>query len=143
MKEQRSQSLTNTHKHTHILTPGCRFYRVKGQKQSRFRQVGVSGELSPPVCFRCVCAGCAVCCHATDGLHFIYLMQNKLTVVLNGVKERKVYREVWTSQRTEETWRHARRKKRKEKRVLVQLKANRKVSVEILQRRLRTRVSVH
>lgn len=161
MREQRSQHLTTPHKHTHthIYTdthPDSRLQVLqgKGQKQTRFsfkRRPGAGryltgqsvSKLSSPVCFRCVCAGCAVCCHATDGLHFIYLMQNILTVVLNGVKEWKVYREVWTSQRTEETWRHARRKKREEKSILVQLKANRKVSVEILQRRLKTRVSVH
>lgn len=161
MKEQRSQHLTTPHKHTHTHTytdthPDSRLQVLqgKGQKQTRFsfkRRTGAGryltgqsvSKLSSPVCFRCVCAGCAVCCHATDGLHFIYLMQNILTVVLNGVKEWKVYREVWTSQRTEETWRHARRKKREEKSILVQLKANRKVSVEILQRRLKTRVSVH
>lgn len=152
-----SQRLTNTHTHTYTDThPDSRLQVLqgKGQKQTRFsfkRRPGAGryltgqsvSKLSSPVCFRCVCAGCAVCCHATDGLHFIYLMQNILTVVLNGVKEWKVYREVWTSQRTEETWRHARRKKREEKSILVQLKANRKVSVEILQRRLKTRVSVH
>lgn len=34
--------------------------------------------------------------HATTRLRFIYLMQNTLTVVLNGIKEWKIYRELWT-----------------------------------------------
>lgn len=92
---------SQTHTHTYTDThPDSRLQVLqgKGQKQTRFsfkRRTGAGryltgqsvSKLSSPVCFRCVCAGCAVCCHATDGLHFIYLMQNILTVVLNGVKE--------------------------------------------------------
>lgn len=52
------------------------------------------------------CGGeCAARHAAAARLRCVYLMQNTLTVVLNGIKERKVYRELWHGG-------HARREKK-------------------------------
>lgn len=70
----------------------------------------------------CECAAC----HARDRLLFIYLMQNILTVVLNGIKEGKVYRELWTGpeKRGDMEGMKGRGGKEKEKMILVQVKTN-------------------
>lgn len=90
------------HKHTFTRSDSRfkmhphRFNKAKSSRLPRrtegsviHRRVRVWG--SPPRACGCECAAR----HATARRRFLYLMQNILTVVLNGIKERKVYRELW------------------------------------------------
>lgn len=90
---------TNTPSHAPIPDSRCThtdFTRLKaaafegGRRGALFTDECVCGGRPPRAC-GCECAAR----HATARRRYLYLMQNILAVVLNGIKERKVYRELW------------------------------------------------
>lgn len=110
--------MSQTHTFTH---PDSRFKMHPWGDFTRLKAVlsRLQGRTEGEAFFtdECVCEYECAARHATTRLCFIYLMQNILTVVLNGIKEWKVYRELWTR-------RHARKEKKEKKIILVQLETN-------------------
>lgn len=117
--EGRSQKChTNTPSHAPSQDSRCTrtdFTRLKavafegGRRRERYSQTGAcvcGGGGVPPRACGCECAAR----HATARLRFLYLMQHILTVVLNGIKEGKVYRELWAQKARKEGKRKRKRR---------------------------------
>lgn len=150
--------------HTHILIPEICLMKIKcthrdcwfdkekaknspvtlwrgAQERDIMSQISVCGNLSYPRCVL-VCVRLSVlyvqsvsAVMPQTGCISFNSCTKILTVVLDGIKEWKVYRELWTGQRRAETWRHARKeKKEKEKIISVQRKTNRKALMKSIQK---------